>query len=58
MVTGEIYHEHFESIVDEKVVQSPENIALTKQARSTSLAGILLCFERHQRYAFILGAIF
>lgn len=58
LVKGDEYHEYIESIADEKADCGPENKALTREARNTCLAGMLLCLDKRQRLVFILGAIF
>lgn len=58
LVTGDEYNEYVGSIADEKADHEPENKALTREARNTCLAGMLLCLDDRQRLVFILGAIF
>jgi len=58
LVTGEAYHEYVESIPDENVEHWPENETLSREARNTCVAGMLLCLDKRQRFVFILGAVF
>jgi RNA polymerase sigma factor (sigma-70 family) len=58
LVTPEAYHEYVESIPDEKPDSGPEHKALTREARNTCIAGMLLCLDHRQRLVFILGAVF
>jgi RNA polymerase sigma factor (sigma-70 family) len=58
LVTPDAYHEYVESIPDEKAEHSPEHKALSREARNTCVAGMLLCLDKRQRLVFILGAIF
>jgi len=57
LVTPESYHEYVENIPDEKAGSGPENKALSREARNTCLAGMLLCLDKRQRLVFILGAV-
>ena len=58
LVTPEAYHEYVESIPDEKAHNGPENKTLSREARNTCIAGMLLCLDHRQRLVFILGAVF
>lgn len=58
LVGSDGYHQYIESIADEKADREPENKALTREARNTCLAGMLLCLDKRQRLVFILGAVF
>jgi RNA polymerase sigma factor (sigma-70 family) len=58
LMTGDAYHEYVESIPDERAEHSPENKALSREARNTCVAGMLLCLDKRQRLVFILGAVF
>ncbi len=58
LINEEAYHEYVESIPDKKAENTPENTALSREARNTCLAGMLLCLDKRQRLVFILGAIF